>query len=63
MNTNIRAILIRADHELLVEQPRSVILAVISAKNDLENQIVMKMRREVDPAGQRTMGGFIPSLR
>lgn len=42
-----------------VDEPRSVILAVISAKNDLANQIVLKMAKEADPAGQRTMGKFI----
>ncbi|KAJ0117159.1 Interferon-induced GTP-binding protein Mx [Diaporthe amygdali] len=29
---------------------------IISAKNDLANQIVLKMAKEADPAGQRTMG-------
>lgn len=37
-------------------EPRSIILAVISAKNDLANQIVLKMAREADPTGNRTMG-------
>ncbi|KUI71001.1 Interferon-induced GTP-binding protein Mx [Cytospora mali] len=37
-------------------ESRSVILAVISAKNDLANQIVLKMAREADPSGNRTMG-------
>lgn len=45
-----------------VDEPRSVILAVISAKNDLANQIVLKMAKEADPAGQRTMGKFIAFL-
>lgn len=35
---------------------RSIILAVISAKNDYANQIVLKLVREVDPQGRRTMG-------
>lgn len=35
---------------------RSIILAVISAKNDYANQIVLKLAREVDPQGRRTMG-------
>ncbi|KAL1881850.1 hypothetical protein Daus18300_000903 [Diaporthe australafricana] len=39
-----------------MEEPRSVILAVISAKNDLANQMVLKMAKEADPTGQRTMG-------
>lgn len=39
-----------------MKEPRSVILAVISAKNDLANQIVLKMAKKADPEGQRTMG-------
>ena len=35
---------------------RSIILAVISAKNDYANQIVLSMTRKVDPQGIRTMG-------
>lgn len=47
------------DDDPPVEEPRSVILAIFSAKNDLENQIVLKMARKADPAGQRTMGKSI----
>ncbi|KAG8158786.1 hypothetical protein KVR01_011229 [Diaporthe batatas] len=39
-----------------MKESRSVILAVVSAKNEIENQIVLDMVREADPAGQRTMG-------
>ncbi|ROW06113.1 hypothetical protein VMCG_04580 [Cytospora schulzeri] len=39
-----------------MSESRSVILAVISAKNDLANQIVLKMARDADPNGNRTMG-------
>lgn len=35
---------------------RSIILAVVSAKNDYANQIVTKLAREVDPSGLRTLG-------
>ncbi|MCJ1464577.1 hypothetical protein MMC07_003190 [Pseudocyphellaria aurata] len=35
---------------------RSIILAVVSAKNDYANQIVTKLAREVDPRGLRTLG-------
>ncbi|KAK7524157.1 dynamin family protein [Phyllosticta citriasiana] len=35
---------------------RSIILAVISAKNDYANQIVTKLAREFDPQGTRTLG-------
>ena len=36
--------------------PRSIILAVVSAKNDVGNQIVLRRSREVDPHGKRTLG-------
>ena len=36
--------------------PRSIILAVVSAKNDVGNQIVLRRAREVDPQGKRTLG-------
>ncbi|KAI0017966.1 dynamin family protein [Xylariomycetidae sp. FL0641] len=52
-----------ADVELVTEvvtsymkQSRSIILAVISAKNDFANQIVLKLARKADPSGYRTMG-------
>lgn len=35
---------------------RSIILAVVSAKNDYANQIVTKLARDVDPKGVRTLG-------
>ena len=35
---------------------RSIILAVVSAKNDYANQIVTKLARNVDPKGFRTLG-------
>ncbi|KAL9126370.1 MAG: hypothetical protein Q9217_004572 [Psora testacea] len=35
---------------------RSIILAVVSAKNDYANQIVTKFARDVDPKGLRTLG-------
>ncbi|UKZ96782.1 uncharacterized protein TrAFT101_011559 [Trichoderma asperellum] len=35
---------------------RSIILAVISAKNDYANQIVLKLARDTDPEGMRTLG-------
>ncbi|KAL7918493.1 P-loop containing nucleoside triphosphate hydrolase protein [Trichoderma austrokoningii] len=35
---------------------RSIILAVISAKNDYANQIVLKLARDTDPRGMRTLG-------
>ena len=39
-----------------MENPRSVILAVVSAKNDYANQIVLKRAKEVDREGLRTLG-------
>ncbi|OCL14499.1 hypothetical protein AOQ84DRAFT_330949 [Glonium stellatum] len=39
-----------------MKNPRSIILAVISAKNDRANQIVLKYAREIDPQGDRTLG-------
>ncbi|KAJ5471918.1 hypothetical protein N7539_008487 [Penicillium diatomitis] len=39
-----------------MKEPRSVILAVVSAKNDFANQIVLKLAREADPFGKRTLG-------
>ena len=35
---------------------RSIILAVVSAKNDYANQVVTRLAREVDPKGHRTLG-------
>jgi GTPase SAR1 family protein len=35
---------------------RSIILAVVSAKNDYANQIVLNMARDVDRKGHRTLG-------
>lgn len=35
---------------------RSIILAVVSAKNDYPNQIVLKLARDVDKKGHRTVG-------
>lgn len=37
-------------------QERSIILAVVSAKNDYANQIVLTKTRKVDPHGRRTLG-------
>lgn len=39
-----------------MKEPRSVILAVVSAKNDFANQIVLKLARKADPKGTRTLG-------
>ncbi|EUC27211.1 hypothetical protein COCCADRAFT_112295 [Bipolaris zeicola 26-R-13] len=39
-----------------MEEPRSIILAVVSAKNDYANQIVLKLARTADRTGTRTLG-------
>lgn len=39
-----------------IANPRSIVLAVVSAKNDYANQIVTKFAREVDSEGNRTLG-------
>ena len=39
-----------------MRNPRSIILAIISAKNDYANQIVLKLAKEVDQPGLRTLG-------
>ncbi|KAF7504265.1 hypothetical protein GJ744_002523 [Endocarpon pusillum] len=39
-----------------MKKARSIILAVVSAKNDFANQIVTKYARELDPQGLRTLG-------
>lgn len=35
---------------------RTIIMAVVSAKNDYANQIILKKCRDVDPEGHRTLG-------
>jgi GTPase SAR1 family protein len=39
-----------------MKKSRSIILAVVSAKNDYANQIVTKYARDLDPWGTRTLG-------
>ena len=39
-----------------MKEPRSIILAVVSAKNDYANQIVLKLARVTDKNGIRTLG-------
>jgi hypothetical protein len=39
-----------------MKEPRSIILAVVSAKNDYANQIVLKLARAADKRGNRTLG-------
>ncbi|EMD66037.1 hypothetical protein COCSADRAFT_170437 [Bipolaris sorokiniana ND90Pr] len=39
-----------------MKNPRSIILAVISAKNDFNNKSITKHSRQIDPRGERTLG-------
>ncbi|KAH7075752.1 P-loop containing nucleoside triphosphate hydrolase protein [Paraphoma chrysanthemicola] len=39
-----------------MQNPRTIILAVITAKNDYANQIVLKHCQTIDPSGRRTLG-------
>jgi len=39
-----------------MKEPRSIMLAVVSAKNDYANQIVLKLARIADKKGNRTLG-------
>ncbi|KAK6519494.1 hypothetical protein TWF281_003328 [Arthrobotrys megalospora] len=49
-------ILIRELVEEYIKNERTIILAVISAKNDYANQIILEYCRKVDPNGSRTLG-------
>ncbi|KAL2255616.1 hypothetical protein VTK26DRAFT_3003 [Humicola hyalothermophila] len=48
--------LVRDTVRSYMEQPRCIILAVISAKNDFANQVVLDLAQEADPSGNRTLG-------
>jgi GTP-binding protein EngB required for normal cell division len=39
-----------------MENERSIILAVVSAKNDFNNQVITSLARRIDLLGQRTLG-------
>ena len=39
-----------------MKKSRSIILAVVSAKNDFSNQIITRYCRDIDPRGERTLG-------
>ncbi|KAJ1333083.1 vacuolar protein sorting-associated protein 1 [Microdochium nivale] len=42
--------------ESYMAEQRSIVLAVVSAKNDFSNQVVLKLARATDPDGRRTLG-------
>ena len=48
--------LIRGLVDDYIKEKRTIIMAVISAKNDYANQIILNKCREVDPKGHRTLG-------
>jgi GTPase SAR1 family protein len=48
--------LIKALVDEYISNKRTIIMAVVSAKNDYANQIILKKCRDVDPKGQRTIG-------
>ena len=39
-----------------IKNPNTIILAISAANNDLANSDALKLAREVDPEGQRTLG-------
>jgi GTPase SAR1 family protein len=39
-----------------LKSPASIILAIISARYDINNQVILRRAREVDPEGKRTLG-------
>lgn len=39
-----------------MSQARSIVLAIVTAKNDTSNQVVLEMAKAADPQGNRTMG-------
>ncbi|RMY46445.1 hypothetical protein D0865_09282 [Hortaea werneckii] len=53
--------LIRGLVDDYLKEKRTIIMAVVSAKNDYANQIILKKCRDVDPKGHRTIG-LLPSL-
>lgn len=48
--------LIRNLVEEYITNKRTIILAVVSAKNDYANQIILKKARDIDSNGSRTLG-------
>ncbi|OTB00476.1 hypothetical protein M426DRAFT_324256 [Hypoxylon sp. CI-4A] len=48
--------LVREVVKTYMKQPRTIILAVVSAKNDFANQVVLNLAQTLDKHGTRTMG-------
>lgn len=42
-----------------IKNPNTIILAISAANTDLANSDALKLAREVDPEGVRTLGVFI----
>lgn len=58
-NKSQSALDVKLIHNLVEEyisNERTIILAVVSAKNDYANQIILKKAQEVDKEGNRTLG-------
>jgi hypothetical protein len=56
LQTSADVSLVLAMVQAYMADPRSIILAVVSAKNDYANQIVTKLAKDVDFKGYRTLG-------
>ncbi|KAF2757557.1 hypothetical protein EJ05DRAFT_501088 [Pseudovirgaria hyperparasitica] len=56
VTTNDDIALVKRIVHSYIEDERSIILAVVSANIDIANQDILKMAKEVDPKGQRTLG-------
>jgi GTPase SAR1 family protein len=48
--------LVREITDRYISQPRTIILAVVSATNDYANQGILTKAKKVDPEGERTLG-------
>ncbi|KAK1043646.1 hypothetical protein LTR74_018407 [Friedmanniomyces endolithicus] len=48
--------LIRGLVDDYIKEKRTIIMAVVAAKNDYANQIILKKCRDNDPKGKRTIG-------
>lgn len=56
MQTREDVELIRGLVDDYISEKRTIIMAVVSARNDYANQIILKKCRDVDPKGHRTLG-------
>ena len=54
--TNSDVDLIKTVVQSYMKQQRCIILAVVSAKNDFANQVVLSLARDIDKSGNRTLG-------